>query len=274
MLAMFIAAGQPTGNGSTAAKPKLEPNGDDFDAEITSHTQAVNARTITITSNSSSNSGDGIFRSNQRHSESSSAAAQLQYYNNETALPRHIRQLLAKDYKISHKEKPGENTFLYIGSGCFVFAGLPLYLRGINPFRPSFDSTPDQHPDFKPTARGNWAYPTITDYIPKQAQVDALTKAVTVFNNDKSEVFMSDWDKIRVIKALHATPTASQRRGDLSSYGQCRRFRDAVKAGQKPVFLDAITGSSSTTWPPPGRMGNRHPQVDGSGPIFDVARFR
>lgn len=65
MLAMFIAAGQPISNGSTAAKPKLEPNADDFDAEISSHTQAVNARSIAITSNSSSNSGDGIFGSNR-----------------------------------------------------------------------------------------------------------------------------------------------------------------------------------------------------------------
>ncbi|OBR04660.1 hypothetical protein CH63R_11363 [Colletotrichum higginsianum IMI 349063] len=297
MLAVFIAAGQPISNGSTAAKPELEPNADDFDAEITSHTQAVNARSIAITINSSSNSGDGIFRSNQRHSESSSAAAQLQYYNNETALPRRSRQLLAKDYKISHKEKPGENTFLYIGSGCFFFAGLPLYLRSITPSVPA--STPprrapknDQEekkptrkrkrssgvsgftdPDFKPTARGNWVYPAISDYIPKQAQIDALTKAVAVFNNDKSEAFMSDWDKVRVMKALHARPTVSQRRGDLSFYGQCRRFRDAVKAGQEPVFLDAVTATLSTTWPP-GRVGNRHPQVDRSNPILHVARFR
>ncbi|GJC99298.1 hypothetical protein ColKHC_08124 [Colletotrichum higginsianum] len=292
MLAVFIAAGQPISNGSTAAKPELEPNADDFDAEITSHTQAVNARSIAITINSSSNSGDGIFRSNQRHSESSSAAAQLQYYNNETALPRRSRQLLAKDYKISHKgsstatlrqslanlrsltREAWREHFPIYWIRVFLLCRLATLSPEHHPFRPSFDSTPpgpknDQEekkptrkrkrssgvsgftdPDFKPTARGNWVYPAISDYIPKQAQIDALTKAVAVFNNDKSEAFMSDWDKVRVMKALHARPTVSQRRGDLSFYGQCRRFRDAVKAGQEPVFLDAVTATLSTTWPP------------------------
>ncbi|KAK6213669.1 hypothetical protein QIS74_09671 [Colletotrichum tabaci] len=146
MLAMFVAAGQLIGNGSTAVsvcKPKPEPNADNFDAETTSHTQAVNARTITIT-NSSSNSDNGIVRLNRTN-----------------------RRL----------------------------------------------------------------------------------------NNDKSEVFMSDWDKVRVIKALYATPTTSQRRGDLSSYGQCRRFRDAVKAGQEPVFLDAVTATLIYNLAPPAAWG-------------------
>lgn len=66
---------------------------------------------------------------------------------------------------------------------------------------------------------------------------------------------MSDWDKVRVMKALHARPTASQRRGDLSSYGQCRRFRDAVKAGQEPVFLDAVTATLIYNLAPPAAWG-------------------
>ncbi|KDN60478.1 hypothetical protein CSUB01_06038 [Colletotrichum sublineola] len=87
----------------------------------------------------------------------------------------------------------------------------------------------------------------------------ALDFTVNVFNNDRADIVIPFEDKIEILSTLYQTPTATQTKGDISSYPAARHFHNRVnrqKKGQTVTFTESLIANLLYCNKPPSTWGN------------------